>query len=177
MRKKTWERKRIVTLPPLYIQAPGLTHTISLVVIHKGVEVIVVRVSSPISQSSIGLVKWVDRAVIDHVAWVIASSADPKIAHLISMSPPTTEITLGLQTMMGSVTGSRFLTDGAAIHGAEEPMVTEIRTNIAPGGRGAGTRVLYEDLGGGQRNPLAFCDLNPDGVAFSGLISYRGRSR
>ena len=149
MRKKTWKRKQIVTLPPSYIRAPGSTHTISLVVIHKGVEVFVVRVSSPISRSSVGLVKRVDRAVIDHVAWVIASSADPKIAHLVSMSPPTTEITLGLQPMMDSVTGSRFLTGGAAIHGAEKPMVTEIHTNIALGGRGAGTRVLYKDSGGG----------------------------
>ena len=177
MRKKTWERKEIVTLPPLYIRAPGSTHIISLVVIHKGVEVFVVRVGSPISRLSIGLVKRVDRAVIDHVAWVIASTTDPKIAHLVSMSPPTTEITLGLQTMMGSMTGSCFLTGGAVIHGAEKPMVTKIRTNIALGGRGTGTRVLYKDSGGGRRNPLTFSDLNPDGVIFGGLISYWDGSR
>ena len=83
------------------------------------------------------------------MAWVIAPSADPEIAYLVGVSPPTTEITLGLQTMMGSVTGGHLLTGGAAIHGAEKPMMTEIRTNIAPGGRGAGTRVLYKDSGGG----------------------------
>ena len=49
IRKKTWDKKEIVTLPPLYIQAPGSTHTISLVVIHESIEVIVVGIGSPIS--------------------------------------------------------------------------------------------------------------------------------
>ena len=177
MRKKTWERKEIVTLPPLYIRAPGSTHTISLVVIHKGVEVVVIQVGPPISRSNIWLVKWVDRAVIDHVAWVVASSTDPKIAFLIGVSPSTTEITLGLQTMMGSVTGSCFLTGGAAIHGAEEPMVTEIRTNVALSGRRAGTGVLHKDSGGGQSDPLSFSDLDADGVIVGWFIGHWGGSR
>ena len=104
MRKKTGERKEIVTLPPLYIRAPGLTHTTSLVVIHKGVEVIVVRVGASISVVNVWLGKWVDWTVIDHMSQGVASSTDPKIAYLVRMSPPVTEITLGLQTMMCSVT-------------------------------------------------------------------------
>ena len=83
IRKKTWERKEIVTLPPSYIQAPGSTQTISLVVIHKGVEVIVIGIGSPISIVSFWLGKWIDWAVIDHVPWDVTSSADPKIANLI----------------------------------------------------------------------------------------------
>ena len=104
------------------------------------------------------------RAVIDHVARVVASSTDPEVAYLICVSPPTTEITLGLQTMMGSVTRGSFLTRGAAIHGAEESMVTCIRTNVALGGRGAGAGVLDQDTGGRGCDPLSFGDLNSDGV-------------
>ena len=105
MRKKTWERKEIVTLPPSYIQAPGSTHTIFLVVIHKGIEVIVVRIGSPISVMSFWLGKWVDWtvidwAVIDHMSQGVTSSTDLKIAYLIQVSPSVTEITLGHQTMM-----------------------------------------------------------------------------
>ena len=83
MRKKAWKRKEIVTLPPSYIRAPGSTHTISLVVIHKGVEVIIIRIDSPISVASFWLGKWVDWAVINHVPWGVTSTADPKIANLI----------------------------------------------------------------------------------------------
>ena len=83
MRKKTWKRKQIVTLPPSYIRAPGLTHTISLVVIHKGVEVIIVGIGSPISIASFWLGKRVDWAVIDHMPQSVTSSADLKIANLI----------------------------------------------------------------------------------------------
>ena len=141
-----------------------MTHTIALVVIHKGVEIVIIRVGSPISRPGVWLVKRIDRAVIDHMAWVIAPPADSEIAYLVSVSPSTTEITLGLQTMMGSVTQGHLLTGGAVIHGAKEPMVTEICTNIALGGGGAGTRGLYEDPGGGRHNPLAFGNLNADRV-------------
>ena len=103
-RKKTWERKKIVTLPPSYTQAPGSIRTISLVVIHKGIEVIVIWIGSPISASSVWLGKQIDQAVIDHVPQGIASSADPKIANFIRMSPSVTEITLGCQTMMCCMT-------------------------------------------------------------------------
>ena len=50
-------RKKIVTLLPSYIRAPGLIHTISLVVIHKGVEVVVVRIGPSISALSVWLGK------------------------------------------------------------------------------------------------------------------------
>ena len=108
MRKKIWKRKEIVTLPPSYIQAPGSTHTISLVVIHEGVEVVIVRVGPPISVVSFQLGKRVDWAVIDHMSGGVTSSTDLKIAYLVRMSPLVTEITLGLQTMMCSVSWCRF---------------------------------------------------------------------
>ena len=115
MRKKTWERKEIVTLPPSYIRAPGLTHTTSLVVIHKGVEIIVVRIGSPISVASLWLGKRVDWTIIDHMSRGVASSTGPKIAYLIRMSPSMTEITLGHQTMMCGVTRCRFPTGGTGV--------------------------------------------------------------
>ena len=125
-----------------------MTHTISLVVVHKGVEIVIIRVGSPISRSSVWLVKRVDRAIIDHVAPIVTSSADLEVAYLVSVSPSTAEITLGLQTMMGSVARSRLLTGGAAIHGAEESMVTCISANVALSGGGAGAGVLNQDTGG-----------------------------
>ena len=47
------EYMREEELPPLYTQAPGSICPIPLVVVHKGVEVIVIRVGSPISAVSI----------------------------------------------------------------------------------------------------------------------------
>ena len=82
------------------------------------------------------------------MARIVASSADPEVAYLVSVSPSMTEITLGLQTMMGSVTRSRLPTGGAVVHGAEESMVTCIQTNVALGGRRAGAGVLNQDMGG-----------------------------
>ena len=136
-RKKTWKRKEIVTLPPSYIQAPGLICITSLVVIHKGVEVVVVGISSFISVMSFWLGKQVDWAVIDHMSWGVASSTDPKVANVIRMSPSETEITLGRQTMMCCMTMHCLSTGRAGVHGAEEAMMTEIRANVAMGvGRG-----------------------------------------
>ena len=103
-----------------------MIHTISLVVIHKGVEVIIVRVISSISVVSVRLVKWVDWAVIDHMSQGIASSTDPKIADIIGVSPSMTEITLGLQTMMCDVTRCCFSAGGTGVHWAGEPVMTEI---------------------------------------------------
>ena len=100
MRKKMWQRKEIVTLPPLYIWAPGSTHAFSLVVIHESIEVVVIGVGSPINVASSWMGNWINWAVIDHVSWGVASSTDPKIANLIGVSPSMTEITLGRQTMM-----------------------------------------------------------------------------
>ena len=104
MRKKTWERKEIVTLPPSYIRAPGSIRTNSLVVVHKGVEVVVIGISSSISIASFQLGKRIDWAVIDHMPHGIAPSANPKIANFIQVSPSMTEITLGHQTMMCRMT-------------------------------------------------------------------------
>ena len=126
MRKKTWERKEIVTLPPSYIRAPGLTHITPLVFIHKGIEVIVIGIGSPISVVSSWLSKWVDWAVIDHMSWGITSSADSKIANFVRVSPSMTEITLGCQTMMCHVAQSGLLAGGTGVHGAGEPVVTKI---------------------------------------------------
>ena len=106
IRKKTWERKEIVTLPPLYTQAPGSIHTIPLVIIYKGVEVVVIGVSSPISAASVWLGKWIDWAVIDHMPRDVASSTDLKVADVVRMSPSMTKITLGCQTMMCRVAWS-----------------------------------------------------------------------
>ena len=111
MRKKTWKRKEIVTLPPSYIRAPGLTHTIFLVVIHKGVEVVVIRVGPSISVASFQLGKQVDWTVIDHMSCRgVTSSTDPKIAYFIRVSPLVTEITLGFQTMMCGMAWCRLPT-------------------------------------------------------------------
>ena len=94
----------------------------------------------------------------------VASSADLKVANFVCMSPPMTDITLGRQTMVGSMTWFRFLTGRACIHGAEEPMVTEICTNVALGGGRAGTRVPDEDLRRGGSDPLSFDDLDMDDI-------------
>ena len=106
------------------------------------------------------------------MARVVTSSADPKIAYFVGVSPSMTEITLGRQTMMGSMSGGRLLTGGAVVHGAEEPMVTKIHTNVALGGGGAGTGLLDKDMGRRGGYPLSFSDLDTDGV-----IAHWGRSR
>ena len=103
----------------------------------------------------------------------ITSSADPKVANFVHMSPPMTDITLGCQTMMGSVTRCHFLTGRAGIHGTEEPMVTEICTNVALGGGRAGMGVLDEDLRRGGSDPLSFDDLDTDDI----IVVYQGGSR
>ena len=173
MRKKTWERKEIITLPPSYIRAPGSTCTTSLVVIHKGVEVIVVWVGSPISIASSWLSKRVDWAVIDHMPGGVTSSADPKIAGLIRVSPLMTEITPGCQTMMCRMTGRRFPAGRTGVHGAGESMVTEIRATVTLGVGGVRARVLDENSRGGRGDPLPVGDLNADDF----IISYWGGSR
>ena len=147
---------------PSYIQAPGSTHTTSLVVIHKGVEIIVVRVGSPISVASLWLGKQVDRTVIDHMSRGVASSTDPKIAYLIRMPPSMTEITLGCQTMMCGVTRCRFPTGRTDVQGAGEPMVTETRATVTLGVGGVRARVLDEDSRGRGGDPLPFNDLDAD---------------
>ena len=77
----------------------------------------------------------------------ITSSTDPKVANVVGVSPSTTEITLGLQTMMCCVTGCRFSAGRTDVHRAEEPMVTEIQANVALGVGGVGARALDEDSG------------------------------
>ena len=104
IRKKTCERKKIVTLPPSYIQIPDLIHTIPLVIIHKGVEVIIVKIDPPISVANVRLGKRIDWAVIDHMPQGVASSTDSKVADIIRVSPSKAEITLGCQTMLCHMT-------------------------------------------------------------------------
>ena len=110
----------------MYIQVPGSIHTIPLVVIHKGAEVIVIRVGSSISVANVRLGKWIDWAVIDHMPRGVTSSTDPKVANIVGISPSMTEITLGLQTMMCHMTGHRLSANGTDVHQAEEPVMTEI---------------------------------------------------
>ena len=173
MRKKTWKRKEIVILPPSYIRAPGSTHTISLVVIHKGVEVVIVRVGSSISVASFRLGKRVNWTVIDHMSQDVTSSTDPKIAYLVRMSPLMTEITLGRQTMMCGMTWCHFPTIRTGVQGAGEPMVTKTQATVTLGGRGIGVRILDEDSRDGRCDPLPICNLDVDGF----IVSYRGGSR
>ena len=103
-----------------------MTCSTSLVVIHKGIEVVVVRVSPTVSTSSHWLGKQINWAVIDHMSWGIASSTDLKIADIVGMSPLKTETTLGHQTIMCCVTRCHFPTGRTGVHGAEEAMMTEI---------------------------------------------------
>ena len=84
-------------------QAPGSTFQILSVVIHKGVEVIVIGVGPIVSALSMWLGKGIDWAVINHMSQGVTSSTDPKIADVIRVSPSVTEITLGRQTMMCSM--------------------------------------------------------------------------
>ena len=139
-----------------------MTHTTSLVVIHQGVEIIVVRIGSPISVASLWLGKRIDWTVIDHMSQGVASSTDPKIAYLIRMSPSMTEITLGRQTMMCGVTRCRFPTGRTGVQGAGEPVVTEIRAMVTLGVGGVRARVLDEDSRGRGGDPLPFSDLDAD---------------
>ena len=76
----------------------------------------------------------------------IAPSTDLKIADVIRMSPSMTEITLGHQTMMGSMTWGCLVTGRTGVEGAFHAMVTEIRTNITAGGGGGWHEVVYQDL-------------------------------
>ena len=99
---------------------------IPLVVIHKGVEVIVIGVGSPISAASIWLGKWIDWAVTDHMSSGIASSTDSKVTDFVRVSPSMTDTTLGFQTMMDSVTWHGFVAGWAGVHWAVQAMVTEI---------------------------------------------------
>ena len=99
---------------------------ISLVVIHKGVEVVVIGIGPPISVTSFRLGKQIDWAVIDHMSQGIASSTDLKVANFVKMSPSMTEITLGLQTMMHCMTGCHFAAGRTGVHGTREPMMTKI---------------------------------------------------
>ena len=116
-----WDRKEIVTLPPSYIQVPGSTYLILSVVIHQGVEIVVIGVSPIVSVSSVRLGKGVDWAVIDHMSQGVASPADPKIADVIRVSPLRTEITLDHQTMMCSMSWCQFSQVGQMCMGQKSP--------------------------------------------------------
>ena len=70
--------------------------------------------------------KQVDWAVIDHMSLGITSPTDPKVTDFVRMSPLMTETTLGLQTMMGSVTWCGLMAGWAGVHWAVQAMVTEI---------------------------------------------------
>ena len=146
----------------MYIQAPGLIHSIFSAVIHKGVEIIIVRIRPTISAASFWLGKWVDWAVINHVSQGVTSPTDSKIADLVRVSLFKTEITLGRQTMMCSMTQCGFPTGRAGVHWAEEPMVTKIQTNVAAGVGGVRPQPLNQNSGCQGGDPLTFGNLDLD---------------
>ena len=111
------------------------------------------------------------------MSWVVAPATDLKVAYFVGVSPSTTKISLGRQTMMCSVTWRHLLTSRACVHGAEEPMVTEICTNVTLGGGRAGAGALDKDMGRRGSNPLTFGNLDADGVISSWFIDYWGGSR
>ena len=117
--------------------------------------------------------KQVDWAVIDHMSGGVTSSADPKIAGFIRVSPSKTEITLGCQTMMCRVTGCRVPAGRTGVHGTGEAMVTEIRAMVTLDVGGVRAGVLDEDVRGGGSDPLSFNDLDTDDI----IVGYRGGSR
>ena len=96
---------------------------------------------------SVWLGKRIDWAVINHMPQGVTSSTDLKIADVIGMSPSMTEITLGHQTMMCCMTWHGLSTDRTNVHQAEEPMMTEIRANVATGVGGGRARALDQDPG------------------------------
>ena len=89
------------------------------------------------------------------------------------MSPSMTEITLGCQTMMCRVTGCRFPAGRTGVHGAGEPVVTEIQATVTLGVGGVRMGILDEDTRGGGSDPLPLNDLDMDDI----VIGYRGGSR
>ena len=145
-----------------------MTHTISLVVIHKGVEIIVIRVGPPISVVNSRLGRRVDWTVINHMSWGVISSTNLKIAYLISVSPSVTEITLGRQTMMCSMARHWFPTSRTSVQGAGEPVVTEIRAMITLDVGRVRVGVLNENLRGRGGDPLPFDNLDANDF----IISY-----
>ena len=99
--------------------------------------------------------------------WGVTSSADPKIANLIRVSPSMTEITVGCQTMMCSMAWRRFPTGRTGVHGAGEPVVTEIQATVTVGIRRVRAGVLDEDSRGGGSDPLSFNDLDTDDIVIN----------
>ena len=63
----------------------------------------------------------------------IASSTDSKVRDFVRVSPSMTDTTLGLQTMMGSVTWHGFTAGWAGVHRAVQAMVTKIRAYVTEG--------------------------------------------
>ena len=111
------------------------------------------------------------------MSWVVTPSTDPKVAYFVGVSPSTTEITLGHQTMMCHVTGRHCLTSRAGVHGTEEPMVTKICTNVTLGGGGARAGALDKNTGRQGGDPLPFGNLDVDGVISNWFINHWGGSR
>ena len=83
--------------------------------------------------------------IICHMSLAITFSTNLKVAHVVRMSPSMTEITLGLQTMMSSMSWGRLTVGWTGVQGAVHAMVTEIQTNVALGVCGRGEGVLDQD--------------------------------
>ena len=147
------------------------------VIIHKGVEVVVVGVGPIVSALSMWLGKGIDWAVIDHMSWGVTSSTDSKIADIVRVSPSVTEITLGHQTMMCSMSWCQFPTGRADVHGAEEPVMAKIQANVGTGGGRAQVQVLDKNSRGQGSDPLPLSDLDTDDIIVSCFVGYWGGSR
>ena len=75
----------------------------------------------------------------------IASSTDSKVTDFVRVSPSMTDTTLGLQTMMGSVTWRGFAAGWAGVHRAVQALVTEIQAYVTEGVGGGGVGALDQD--------------------------------
>ena len=104
----------------------------------------------------------------------ITPPTDLKIADIIRMSPLMTEITLGRQTMMGSMTQGHLTTGRTGVERAFCVMVTKIRTNVAVGGGDGWYGVVYQDLEGRRGDPLSFSDLDSDDIVLDYCGGHRG---
>ena len=76
----------------------------------------------------------------------ITPTTDPKIADVVGMSPLMTEITLGHQTMMSSVSRCCLVTGGTSVEQAFHAMMTEIQAIVTVGGGGKWSKIAHQDL-------------------------------
>ena len=76
--------------------------------------------------------------------------------------------------MMGSMTWGHLITGRTGVKGAFHAGVTKIRANVAVGGGSGWHGVMYQDSGGGEGDPLSFCDLDSNDNVLSYCRGCRG---